>query len=111
TGICPLPAHYFQDKNIDPTKVNEEKGGEDMAHSGMFNVKMAPEQLVYDLREDWWGFKTGFQKVPDIKRVIFIPLSDMATAAQRVVNNECDACLDLRPTLIRTAVQQNPKIT
>jgi len=79
-------------------------------HSGMFNTVQTAQQKVFDIRDDWWGFKSGFQQKPDIQRVTLIPLSDMTTAAQRVVNNECDACLDLRPSLIRTAVDQNEKI-
>ncbi|MEI8190766.1 MAG: ABC transporter substrate-binding protein, partial [candidate division NC10 bacterium] len=107
TGIPIFPAHFFEGV-ADVTSV---KGEDKMPHSGMFKLSVqTPEQMIYDIRPDWWGFKTGFQKAPDIQRVIIIPLSDMATAAQRVVNNECDACLDLRPALIRTAVQSNPKI-
>ncbi|MCL5996690.1 MAG: ABC transporter substrate-binding protein [Chloroflexi bacterium] len=107
TGIPIVPAHPFEGVK----EVTDFKGGEEMPHSGMYNVKMAPEQLVYDLRPDWWGFKTGFQKVPDVKRVIFVPLADMGTAGQRVVNNEMDTVTGMNPTLIRSTVQQNPKIT
>ena len=111
TGMCPLPKKFFEDKKIDPTKINEEKGGADMPHSGMYDVNMAPEQLIYTLNLNYWGFKTGFQKPPDVLKIVWIPLSDMATAAQRVVNNEVDSTLDLRAALIRTAVASNPKIT
>jgi fused signal recognition particle receptor len=69
----------------------------------MFNVTQAPEQYVFDIRPDWWGFKTGFQKMPDIQRVLLLPVTDMTNAAQRVVNNEVDATLDLRAALERGA--------
>jgi peptide/nickel transport system substrate-binding protein len=105
---CVLPMHALKDA-ADVTTVQ----GKDSTfpHSGMFNVTQAPEQYVYDIRKDWWGFKTGFQKLPDIQRVLYIPVVDMTNAAQRVVNNEVDATLDLRAANIRSAVQQNPKIT
>jgi peptide/nickel transport system substrate-binding protein len=108
TGFPMLPMHALKDAD-DVTTVQ----GTDSSfpHSGMFNVTQSPEQYVYDIREDWWGFKTGFQKLPDIKRVLYIPVVDMNNAAQRVVNNEVDATLDLRAANIRSTVQQNPKIT
>jgi len=107
TGLEIVPEHIFSQQ----ADIVAWQGGDDIVHSGMFSTTQTAQQKIYDIREDWWGFKTDFQKKPDIQRVIMVPLSDMTTAAQRVVNNECDACLDLRPALIRSAVQQNPKIT
>ncbi len=100
-----LPKHAFA-PGVDVSTVQ----GKDSSfpHSGMFNVTQSPEQYVFDIRPDWWGFKTGFQKMPDVKRVILQPVVDMTTAAQAVVNNEVDATLDLRAANIRSAVQQNP---
>ncbi len=108
TGFPVLPMHALKDAE-DVTTVQ----GKDSTfpHSGMFNVTQSPEQYVFDIRQDWWGFKTGFQKVPDIQRVLYIPIVDMNNAAQRVVNNEVDSTLDLRASVIRSTVQQNPKIT
>lgn len=105
-----LPAHYFEAKGVDMTKINEE-AGPDIPTNGMFKINMMAEQIIYDLNTDWWGFKTGFQKVPEVKRVIFVPLADMGTAGQRIVNNEFDSCMGMNPALIRSTVQQNPKIT
>jgi ABC-type transport system substrate-binding protein len=107
TGIPIVPAHAYEGVE----DVTEFKGGESMPHSGMFNVSMSPQQLIYDLREDWWGFKTGFQAVPEVKRVVFQPLTEMSLAGQRLVNNEIDTCLGMSPTLIRSTVEQNDKVT
>ncbi len=106
TGIPILPKHVME-QMYDVVAV---PGDDDMVHSGMFNTVQTPQQKIFDLREDWWGFKTGFQKKPDVERVLMIPISDMTTTAQRVVNNEVDATLDMRPSLIRSVVEQNPKI-
>jgi len=78
-----LPKHWFEAKGIDPMKIQDEKGGQAMVHSGMWNIKQTPEQMIFDIRQDWWGFKTGFQKMPDVKQVVWIPLSDMSTAPAR----------------------------
>jgi ABC-type transport system substrate-binding protein len=69
------------------------------------------EQYVFDIRKDWWGFTTGFQKIPDIQRVIYVPLVNESTAAQRVVNNETDAMFGSQPATIASVVKQNDKIT
>ncbi|MCS6774494.1 MAG: ABC transporter substrate-binding protein [Thermoflexales bacterium] len=107
TGIPVLPKHVMEQMY----DVVAMPGDDDMVHSGMFNTVQTSQQKVFDLREDWWGFKTGFQKKPDVERVLVIPISDMTTAAQRVVNNEVDATVDMRPSLIRSVVEQNPKVT
>ncbi|MCS7061914.1 MAG: ABC transporter substrate-binding protein [Anaerolineae bacterium] len=106
TGIPIVPKHVFE-KVPD---ILDFPGGNDIVHSGMFNTFQTPQQKIWDVRDDWWGFKIGFQPKPDVQRVTMIPMGDMTIAAQRVVNNECDSCLDLRPSLIRTVVQENPKI-
>lgn len=106
TGIPILPKHVME-QMYDVTAFS---GDDDIVHSGMFNTVQTPQQKVFDLREDWWGFKTGFQKKPDIERVVVLPIGDMTIAAQRVVNDEVDATLDMRPALIRSVVEQNPRI-
>ncbi len=106
TGIPILPKHVME-QMYDVTAM---PGDDDVVHSGMFNTVQTPQQKVFDLREDWWGFKTGFQPKPDVQRVLVIPISDMTLAAQRVVNNDVDATLDMRASLIRSVVEQNPKI-
>ena len=107
TGIPVYPMHAFKDGE-DITSV---KGGDSFPHSGMFNVKQVAEQYVFDIRKDWWGFTTGFQKMPDIQRVIYVPLVNETNAAQRVVNNETDSMFGSAPATIANVVKQNPKIT
>ena len=102
-----LPMHALKDA-ADVTTV---QGGANFPHSGMWNVKQSPEQYIFDIRKDWWGFTTGFQKMPDVQRVIYIPLTDVNNAAQRIVNNEVDGMTAGAPAIIRSVVQQNPKVT
>jgi peptide/nickel transport system substrate-binding protein len=64
----------------------------------------------FDLRDDWWAIKTGFMAKPDVERVINIPFSDDTKAAQLVINNEIDHCLDLRPRTIASILEQAPQV-
>ena len=111
TGMCPLPAHVFEAAGVAPADIHTYAGGDNMPHSGMFNVAMSAEQLLYDINPDWWGFRTGFQPRPDIERVVFIPYSNVVGPVQRIANNECDSCLDLSSGLIHAAIAANAKVT
>jgi peptide/nickel transport system substrate-binding protein len=117
TGIPIVPAHVLS-KEADVTAFTgatvDSAGAvsKGMAHSGLYNLNnWTVDQKIYDLREDWWGFKTGFQPKTQVQRVIFLKSTDMQVTAQRVVNNETDASLDLRTELIKSTLKANNKIT
>jgi ABC-type transport system substrate-binding protein len=108
TGIPIVPEHVMG-KEADIVAF---KGGMDMPHSGAYKiVSWTPDQKIYDLREDWWAAKAGIASVPDVKRFIFLRFTTPENAAQRVVNNEADWCLDLRNAAIKSVIEQNPKVT
>ncbi len=108
TGMPIVPAHALS-KEADVTAF---LGAKDMPHSGPYSVsEWNEDQKIYDLNKNWWAAKSGFQPLPAAERVIFLKLGTMEAAAQRVVNNECDSCLDLRTELIKNTVKNNPKVT
>jgi ABC-type transport system substrate-binding protein len=113
TGVPIVPEHVLS-KEAD---VNAFQGGIDMPHSGPYTIKSwTPAQKIYDLREDWWAAKAGIATVPDAKRLVYIGIggqvgSNMESVAQRLVNNEMDVSLDMRNALIKSTLEQNPKIT
>ena len=56
TGIPIVPAHILSGQ----ADVNEFPGGNDMVHSGGYNVVLWDEnQKIMDLREDWWAVAAG----------------------------------------------------
>jgi ABC-type transport system substrate-binding protein len=109
TGIEMVPAHALENES----DVNAFNGGIDMPHSGPYSiVNWTVDQVVMDYRDDWWAAKSGLAPVPEVKRVIVQRIgADMGTVAQRVVNNEFDATLDMRNALIKSTLEQNPKVT
>ena len=113
TGIPIVPAHILS-KQAD---VNAFLGGLDMPHSGPYNtVVWDQNQKIIDLREDWWAIKAGLVTLPDVKRIVMTNIGgqvgqNMDTVAQRVVNNEYDATLDMRSAVIGNILKQNAKIT
>ncbi len=117
TGIPMVPAHILS-KEADVVAFKGADVGSDgavtkaMPNSGLYKITAwTVDQKLFDLREDWWGFKTGFYPSAQAKRVVFLKSTDMQATAQRIVNNETDATLDLRTELIKNTLKSNPKIT
>jgi peptide/nickel transport system substrate-binding protein len=113
TGIPIVPAHVLEGQE----DVNAFAGGNDMPHSGPYNlVSWDANQKIYDLREDWWAVAAGRIELPDVKRVIISNIGGqvgqgMDIVAQRVVNNEFDSALDMRSAVIGNILSQNPSVT
>ncbi len=113
TGIEMMPEHVLS-KQADPMAF---PGGLDMPHSGPYtNVAWDQNQKIFDLREDWWGVKAGLMPLPAVKRIVMTNIGgqvgqNMDNIAQRVVNNEYDATLDMRSAVIGNILKNNPKVT
>jgi peptide/nickel transport system substrate-binding protein len=113
TGMPIVPAHVLS--KVD--NVNEYFGGNDMPHSGPYNLVLwDANQKIFDLNPDWWAVKAGRISMPEVKRVVMFNIGGqvgqgMDVVAQRVVNNEFDATLDMRSSVIGNILRQNPKVT
>lgn len=113
TGIPIVPAHVLEGEE----DINAFVGGLDMPHSGPYNlVSWDVNQKVYDLRDDWWAVEAGRADTPDVKRVVYFNIGGqvgqgMDIVAQRVVNNELDAALDMRSSVIDNIIANNPDVT
>jgi ABC-type transport system substrate-binding protein len=68
-----------------------------------------------DLREDWWAVEAGLIDTPDVKRIIlddlWCQLGDNELKIQRIVNNELDTTIDLRPDIIARTIERNSAVT
>jgi ABC-type transport system substrate-binding protein len=113
TGIPIVPEHVLSKQS----DVNAFPGGADMPHSGPYSLVLWDKtQKIFDLRTDWWAIKAGLRTEPDVKRVVMTNIGgqvgqNMDTVAQKVVNNEYDATLDMRSSVIGNILKQNPKVT
>ena len=101
TGIPIVPAVLGQQSDV-----NAYPGGLELIHSGPYDlVSWDKNQKIFDLRESWWAIKAGLATLPDVKRIIMANIGGqvgqgMDIVAQRVVNNEFDATLDMRSAVI-----------
>lgn len=69
-----------------------------------------PQHKIWDRRDDWWGAKTGFRRLPRMKRVIVEPLFEDQKLIQLFLNNEIDASHNLSPADADVAVARNKKL-
>ena len=74
-------------------------------------VRSEPQQRIWDLRRDWWAAETGFRRLPRVERLIYLPYIDEDKRVQLLISNQMDTCLDLRPSNIKTILDQNPDVS
>jgi peptide/nickel transport system substrate-binding protein len=106
------PAHVFEGvedvatfNNYDPEK------GWPLCTGPYKLVATDVQQKVWDLREDWWAAETGFQELPRVQRLIFLPGMDENTMVQMIINNEIDLAFSFAAPNMELAQAQNPAIT
>lgn len=73
-------------------------------------VSTSVQQKIWDLRPDWWAAKSGFQKLPQVQRLIFLPGMNEITMAQMLIQNQIDMAFSLTPNNLKLVQGQNPKI-
>jgi len=110
-GIWIIPEHIW--KNQDPADFSNydmEKGWPVV--TGPYRLALStPDQTIWDLREDWWAAKIGFQPMPKVERIIFLPAFDETKHAQMMINNEVDVSLNLSSENIQKVLELNPKVS
>lgn len=111
TGIWWVPAHIFQDvEEVQGFGFYDPEKGWPVV-TGPFNcVSWTPQQQVMDRRDDWWASNIGFAELPQVERIIAIPVAGEERMSQMMINNEIDSSLDLRATTISQVVAQNSAI-
>lgn len=108
-GIPMVPEHVWQDQdpttfsNYDPDK------GWPLVTGPYKLVATTVEQKIWDLRPDWWAAETGFQELPQVERLIFLPGMNEITMAQMMISNEIDMAFSMTPTNMKLIQGQNPK--
>lgn len=73
-------------------------------------VRSTPEVQIYDRRDDWWGTETGFHDLPEVERLMFIPVADDDVAGQLYINNDLDYGPPLLKGTFEAAKGRNPSL-
>jgi peptide/nickel transport system substrate-binding protein len=110
-GVRIVPEHIWKDKDAKTFKNLDLAKGWPVV-SGPYKLAASmPEQRVWDLRKDWWAVAVGFQSLPKVERIIYLPFGNEAKWVQQLLSNEIDSSVDLRPVNIKSVLDQNPKIS
>jgi len=109
-GAPMVPEHVWRDK--DPTTFNnyDPEQGWPLVSGPYRLVATNVEQKIWDLRPDWWAAETGFQPLPKVERLIFLPGMNEITMAQMMISNEIDMAFSMTPTNMQLIQSQNPKV-
>ncbi len=111
TGIYIVPEHIYQDvEEVIGFEFYDPEQNWPLCTGPYKITEWTPSQKFVDRRDDWWGAQTGFAELPQVERLIMLPFSGEERAAQLVINNEIDSCLDLRATTISQVISSNPEI-
>lgn len=105
-----LPKHIWEGQDLLTfTNYDPEKGWP-VATGPYKLVSTSSQQKVFDLRQDWWGAKTGWKGLPKVERVIYLASSDDTLSAQQLITNEVDMGKILSVPTLQAAMGQNPEL-
>ena len=113
-GVPWIPKHIFEEV---PEDELAEFGHYDPAKgwpvvTGPYRlVHTDVEKKIWDRRDDWWAAKIGFQDLPQVERLIFLPGMNEITMAQLLITNEIDMAFSLTVPNYKAVVAQNPNMT
>lgn len=111
-GIWFVPEHVFKDAGDDIAGFTfyDPAQGWPVTTGPYKIVDWTPQQMLQDVRPEWWAAKIGFAELPKVERIITVARTDDTVMAQAMINNEIDSSLDLRPPVMRTVVESNDKV-
>jgi peptide/nickel transport system substrate-binding protein len=106
-GLYIVPKHIYQDVE-DWLSFNnfDVEQGLPVVTGAYQIVESQAQHKIHDRRYEWWADKTGLQNMPQVERIIHLPMADDTVGAQMVINSETDCTLDLRPATIKSIVEQ-----
>lgn len=110
-GFPIVPEHIFQGK--DPlTFTNFDLANGWPIGTGPWRlIHSAPEQKVFERRDDWWGAKTNFHPLPKMKRIIVLPHYEDPKLVQLLSAGDVDATHNIQqPADAEVALSRNPNL-
>jgi peptide/nickel transport system substrate-binding protein len=109
-GLFIMPEHVWRGQDAKTFKFYDPDRGWPIGTGPYKLVGATIQQKIWDLDPNWWAARTGFQPLPQVERMIFLPGMNEITMAQMLVTNEIDQAFSLTPGNMRLVQAQNPKI-
>ena len=109
-GIFVLPEHIWKDQDPLEFTFHDIDGGLPLGTGPYRLVYASPYQKIYDLREDWWGAKTGFKRLPRIQRIIYVPQQEESQAAQLLLTDQLDMAPIMQVLTLESVLERNARV-
>lgn len=110
-GFPIVPEHVFKGQDATTfTNLALDKGSPVV--TGPWNLVLSsPQQKIFDRRDDWWGAKTNFNRLPAMKRIVVLPRYEDSKLSQLFISNQVDTTHNLQnPSDAEVVMAKNPKI-
>ncbi len=109
-GVYIVPEHHYKGRDwAEFGDYDREKGWP--LSTGPWQVTTTTEQKIFDRRDSWWGENASdlgeYGKLPEVKRIIYIPGVPQEQRSQALVNEEVDYSSMTTPALIKETLDQN----
>ncbi len=109
-GIPIVPAHIWKSQDMTSFTNFDLAKGWPITTGPWKLTDSTAEQKVWTRRDDWWGAKTGFHRLPAMKRIVVLPLYSNDKLTQLLTSNQVDATHNIPPANAKTALAQNSKL-
>lgn len=121
-GIFILPAHVLANAGDPAAFANFDLDKGLPIGTGPYKVvASAPERVVMDRRDDWWGAKPGvwtgaqaganYTDLPAPRRLITVPRGEQQQMAQQLVGGQIDWMVEAPVPIMKRLLEQYPQIT
>jgi peptide/nickel transport system substrate-binding protein len=110
-GVYIIPKHIFQGQDISTFSHFDLAKGWPVTTAPWRVVASSRDQKVLDRADDWWGVKAGVGKLPEMKRILWLPDLGEQQLVQGIVKNDYDLTTGIQPTSFPTVLKGNPKAT
>ena len=105
-----LPEHIWKDKDPMTFSNFDLSKGWPVSTSPYRLVASNSTEVTWDRRDDWWGAKTGFKRLPKPERVLFRTAGSEERRAAMAVNNELDTLWVMGRANFESVKAQNPDV-
>lgn len=111
-GLYMVPKHIFEGQDWTTFTNFDMEAGLPLTTGPWRVVASSPEQKVIDRADSWWAVDAGLvEAMPEVERIIYLPVVPDEQLAQQFISNEIDCSLDLRPLTIEDLLSKNPALT
>ena len=110
-GVYIVPEHHYNGRDWTTFGDYDASKGWPLS-TGPWQVTTSTEQKIFDRRDSWWGEGItalgSYAKLPDVKRIIYIPGVPQEQRALALVNDQVDGAAMTTPSLIKEILDYSP---